>query len=144
MFITGSSHTSRAIHTKPCSPEKNPTLNIPQPASSRDPDWDRLRTVSEHRTSTRSQRETKLSNSHDDTDLVIPARNIASREVEIQHVQSWAANNNLNLNCKKSYEIIFRKPQSRGTQDVPELPGVTRDSRCHTDKQHLHGRPRIR
>ena len=64
----------------------------------------------------------------DDTDLVIPARNIASREVEIQHVQSWAANNNLNLNCKKSYEIIFRKPRSRGTQDVPELPGVTRVS----------------
>ena len=64
----------------------------------------------------------------DDTDLVIPARNIASREVEIQHVQSWAANNNLNLNCKKSYEIIFRKPRSRGAQDVPELPGVTRVS----------------
>ena len=63
----------------------------------------------------------------DDTDLVIPARNIDSRATEIQHVQTWATRNNLNLNCNKSYEIVFRKPRSRGTQSVvPELAGVTR------------------
>ena len=63
----------------------------------------------------------------DDTDLVISARNIDSCAIEIQHVQTWATRNNLNLNCKKSYEIIFRKPRSRGTQSVvPELVGVTR------------------
>ena len=64
----------------------------------------------------------------DDTDLVIPARNIDSRAIEIQHVQTWASRNNLNLNCKKSYEIIFRKPRSRSriTEYVPELAGVTR------------------
>ena len=41
----------------------------------------------------------------------------------------YCPRNNLNLNCKKSYEIsIFREPRSRGTQDEPELPGMTRVS----------------
>ena len=63
----------------------------------------------------------------DDTDLVVPARNIDSRAFEIQHVQTRATRNNLNLNCKKSYEIIFRKPRRRGSQNVvPELAGVSR------------------
>ena len=51
----------------------------------------------------------------DDTDLVIPARIIDSWAIEIQHVQTWATRNNLNLNCKKSHEIIFREPRSRST-----------------------------
>ena len=62
----------------------------------------------------------------DDTDLVIPARNIDSLEIDIQHVQTWATRNNLNLNCKNPYEIKFWKPRSRSSQNVPELAGVTR------------------
>ena len=63
----------------------------------------------------------------DNADLVIPARNIDSCAIVIQLVQTWATRNNLNLNCKKSYEIIFRKSRSRGSQNVVrELAGVNR------------------
>ena len=42
----------------------------------------------------------------DDTYLIIPATNSHTRD-EITHVKSWAAKNNLQLNCAKSHEIVF-------------------------------------
>ena len=43
----------------------------------------------------------------DDTYLVIPASNINSRTDEIDSIRTWASTNNLNLNLKKSVEIVF-------------------------------------
>jgi len=39
----------------------------------------------------------------DDTNLIIPTRNSQTRRDEVSHVKSWASNNNLQLNCSKSY-----------------------------------------
>jgi len=38
----------------------------------------------------------------DDTYLVVPASNSSSQLLEIDHIQTWAAGNNLMLNCSKS------------------------------------------
>jgi len=43
----------------------------------------------------------------DDTYLVIPASNINSRTDEIDSIRTWVSTNNLNLNLKKSVEIVF-------------------------------------
>jgi len=43
----------------------------------------------------------------DDTYLVIPASNVDSRTREIENIRSWSCANNLNLNLKKSSEIVF-------------------------------------
>ena len=42
------------------------------------------------------------------------------------HTQQWAGENKLSLNKLKSQGIIFRKPCSRGTTDVPIIPGIQR------------------
>jgi len=67
----------------------------------------------------------------DDTYLVIPASNEASRQAELANIQAWADRNNLRLNCSKSCEVIFRDNRRKGSS-VPEptpLPGITRN-RC--------------
>ena len=64
----------------------------------------------------------------DDLTLIVPARNVDKRSTELQHVQSWSSANNLQLNCKKSQEIVFRRPRSRQFQDIPEFPDVPRVS----------------
>ena len=43
----------------------------------------------------------------DDTYLVIPASNVDSRTRKIENIRSWSCANNLNLNLKKSSEIVF-------------------------------------
>ena len=43
----------------------------------------------------------------DDTCLVAPAINTSSYLDEIVHIESWASENNLKLNCAKSKEIYF-------------------------------------
>jgi len=48
----------------------------------------------------------ELSSSYD-TYLVVPASNSTSRLLEIDHIETWAAENNLMLNHSKSKEIIF-------------------------------------
>ena len=50
----------------------------------------------------------------DDTYLVVPASNSSSRLLETDHIQTWAAENNLMLNCSKSKEIIFTARGKRG------------------------------
>ena len=64
----------------------------------------------------------------DDFYLVIPASNLDSRSIELQHVEDWAEANNLQLNRNKSQEIVFFRQGSRTKQDVPELPGIPRVS----------------
>ena len=70
----------------------------------------------------------KLVKFADDLTLIVPARNVDKRSTELQHVQSWSSANNLQLNCKKSQEIVFRRPRSRQLQYIPDLPDVPRVS----------------
>ena len=64
----------------------------------------------------------------DDTYLIIPARNSHTRGDEVSHVKSWASCNNLQLNCSKSHEIVFRSRRLRGKADqpVPPSPDIKR------------------
>jgi len=56
----------------------------------------------------------------DDTYLVVPAINSCTRQYEIEHIQSWATNNNLKMNHSKSKELLFA---ARGKSKVPiQLP----------------------
>ena len=61
--------------------------------------------------------------------LIIPASNIEMRAAELDHVEQWAAANNLRLNRRKSTEIVFVDPQRRRSVVPPSpLTGVTRAS----------------
>jgi len=55
----------------------------------------------------------------DDTNLVVPASNIASCASEICNVERWVSDNNLSLNRVKSAEIVFVAPRSRRELAVP-------------------------
>ena len=58
----------------------------------------------------------------DDIYLIIPALNSHTRDDEVVHVKSWAAANNLQLNCAKSHEIVFRSRRLRGKAEQPAPP----------------------
>lgn len=64
----------------------------------------------------------------DDTYVIIPASNKASRQSELANIQNWAQQNNLKLNCSKSCEIIFsdRRQRRRHAVEPLPLPGITR------------------
>ena len=55
----------------------------------------------------------------DDTYILVPAGNIRSREVELEHIEKWAAANNLKINRSKSLEIIFTESRRRRTVCLP-------------------------
>jgi len=57
----------------------------------------------------------------DDTYLVIPASNVDSRTREIENIRSWSCANNLNLNLKKSSEIVFVDSMRRCQIQLPSL-----------------------
>ena len=57
----------------------------------------------------------------DDTYLIIPAANSHTEE-EVSHAETWAARNNLHLNCAKSHKIVFRSRRLRGKADQPAPP----------------------
>ena len=61
----------------------------------------------------------------DDSDLVVPASNSDTVESELNHVEAWASDNNLNLNRGKSFEIIFFSGRARN------MPGHTNHP-CHS------------
>jgi len=48
----------------------------------------------------------------------MPAANSDTSTSELKHVQTWAEENNLKLNCSKSKEIIFT---GRGTRNKPVI-----------------------
>lgn len=62
----------------------------------------------------------------DDTYLIIPSYNINSTDEEIENVNYWAHNNNLNINISKSKELIIRRPRYSGTlpPEVAHIPRV--------------------
>jgi hypothetical protein len=59
----------------------------------------------------------------DDTYLVVPAINPGSRLDEIFHIETWARDNNLQLNHAKSKEIIStaRRPRDKLAQLPPSV-----------------------
>ena len=61
----------------------------------------------------------------DDMYLIVPSKNSLSIPSELNHISSWASNNNLRLNPSKSTEIIFKKPRSR-CPDPPPTPDIAR------------------
>jgi hypothetical protein len=64
----------------------------------------------------------------DDIDLVVPASHIDSRTSELNNIDKWASCNNLCLNRKKTFEMVFRKPRDRSNSTPPELAGLQRVS----------------
>jgi len=62
----------------------------------------------------------------DDSYLIVPASNTDTSPEELAHVQKWATNNNLQLNCKTSLEIVFQSTQTKPLQLPSSCPGVTR------------------
>ena len=67
----------------------------------------------------------------DDTYLVIPASNVDSRTREIKNIRSWSCANNLNLNLKKSSEIVFVDSMRRRQIQLPSLlEGIPRPRVC--------------
>jgi len=62
----------------------------------------------------------------DDTYLVVPGVNTTTCQEEILHLQTWAADNNLNLNSDKTKEIVFAA--SPKTVLRPPRPDVERVS----------------
>jgi hypothetical protein len=63
----------------------------------------------------------------DDTYLIIPASNAGSTLCEMENVAAWSRANNLNINLKKTTEIIFYDhTRHQCPQFPPETPGITR------------------
>jgi len=67
----------------------------------------------------------------DDTYLIIPASNVASRHIELANIQNWANRNNLKLNCGKSCEVVFTvsRRRRRHAAKPAELSDIVR---CRT------------
>ena len=66
----------------------------------------------------------KLVKFADDLTLIIPARNLETRQTELNNIQSRSTENNFQLNCKKSQEMIISRSRSRQIQDIPELSDI--------------------
>jgi len=62
----------------------------------------------------------------DDTYLIIPATNSSTSEQELDHINSWATNNNLQLNSTKSNEIVFFA--QRGRFNTAQRPPFVKES----------------
>ena len=43
---------------------------------------------------------------------------------KLDNIQTWSVANNLQLNRKKSREIVFVRPRSRSVCDVPLIPDI--------------------
>jgi len=65
----------------------------------------------------------------DDTYIVIPALNVDSRTAEVGNVETWACQNNLQLNASKTKEIIFvDRRRKRQIYQPPPLSEIKRVS----------------
>jgi len=58
----------------------------------------------------------------DDTYLVVAAVNTVTCADELSHIEYWATENNLTLNCMKTKEIIFQSRSNRGKAVQLPLP----------------------
>ena len=69
---------------------------------------------------------TKMHKYADDTYLLVPAPNTHLLQAELDHVEVWAANNNLRLNRSKSAEMIVVRPSVAASGLPPLLLGLQR------------------
>ena len=67
---------------------------------------------------------------------IIPVAYYHTRDDEVSNVKAWAATNNLQLNCSKSREIVFRSHQIRGRSEHSAPPCVDIE---HVDKLTILG-----
>ena len=65
----------------------------------------------------------KLHKYADDTYLVVPSFNTSSIPSELEHIVSWSASNNLQLNYSKCLEMIVTRPRVRKINAV--IPPLT-------------------
>ena len=68
----------------------------------------------------------KLHKYADDTYLLVPSCNKDSIELELQHITVWAQENNLNLNKKKSLEMVVCNRKNTSLANPPPTSGVDR------------------
>ena len=64
----------------------------------------------------------------DDTSILVPQHSSISIEEEFQNVQTWSIANKLQINLKKTKEIVFRRPSARNfitPQPLPFIEQVT-------------------
>jgi len=61
----------------------------------------------------------------DNTYLIVPASNTDTSPEELDHVQNWATDNNLQLNCKKSIEMVFQSTQKQPLELPSSCPSIT-------------------
>ena len=63
----------------------------------------------------------------DDTNLVVPAGSISTRQDELHNIEQWSLANNLKLNRTKSLEIIFVNNRRKHSTQLPaELTDIKR------------------
>jgi hypothetical protein len=68
----------------------------------------------------------KLHKYADDTYLIVPSRNRDTVAGELAHIARWANENNLQLNTKKSTEMVVTKIRYPASNMPPPIPGVQR------------------
>jgi len=61
----------------------------------------------------------------DNTYLIVPASNTDTSPEELDHVQNWTTDNNLQLNCKKSIEMVFQSTQKQPLELPSSCPSIT-------------------
>ena len=67
----------------------------------------------------------KLNKYADDSYLIVPSINSQLVREELDHISTWASNNNLKLNVDKSKEMIIKRPRTRSAAPPPLL-GIER------------------
>src|SRR5207245_11287405 len=61
-----------------------------------------------------------------DTYLIVPASNSSTILMELENVSRWAENNNLKLNCNKSFEMIVSRVKGPSFNEPSALPAIAR------------------
>ena len=52
--------------------------------------------------------------------LIIPAVNVNTRSIELQHISDWGASNNLSLSLSMSEEIVFVDKRKKHKFNIPD------------------------
>ena len=70
--------------------------------------------------------ENRLNKYADDSYLIVPSINSHLVREELDHIEEWAGENNLNLNASKSKKMIIRRPQFNQAALPHPIPGIER------------------
>jgi hypothetical protein len=69
----------------------------------------------------------KLHKYADDTYLLVPSVNSGAILIEMEHISTWATDNNLRLNGKKCLEMVVVRPRMRSRPSLPSpIPDLNR------------------